>query len=76
MAEEHVLMCFRVARCEPAVQSTVGSCDKCGAAIWVADSSPKNLITRCFACAALFMTPDAKLEPPTDKQLRDIGWLG
>jgi hypothetical protein len=73
--DESVLLCLRVSEAEPGVQSTVGTCDKCGAAIWIANSSPrpKNIFTRCTVCvvASIPLYAKIELEPLTKKQLRD-----
>ena len=70
---DRVLLCGRVRDKDPAVQARVGRCNKCGAAIWISESSPKRVTqTWCIACAVIFMDRDAKVEKPTKKQLREI----
>jgi hypothetical protein len=70
--EQRVLICTRVKDREPPVQSSIDECEKCGCTVWVANSSPRYDEAWCMACAALFMEPEAKIEKPTKKQLREI----
>jgi hypothetical protein len=75
MADEHVMFCKRVADWEPNLQSVVDKCATCGAAIWVALSSPRKVDRRlCMQCgiAEFKGNPDAKVEPITKRQLADI----
>lgn len=52
-SEPTCLVCYRVADVpdEPPAQSTVGMCDRCGAAIWIATSSPETTMRMCIPCA-------------------------
>jgi hypothetical protein len=73
--EERILCCHRVADLDPNLQSVVDRCASCGAAIWVALSSPRRITRRiCMQCAAreFAQDPDAKIEPITKRQLADI----
>jgi len=76
MSEERVMLCYRVAEFEPTMQSVVDSCATCGAAIWLALSSPKADRLLCFPCAEREMASvpksEIKVELPTDQQLADI----
>ena len=73
---EHVLVCHRIIDLpDPSVLSVVAQCDVCGARIWVADSSPKQIDgTICIPCwqFAVSKTGIAEIQPPTRQQLNDI----
>jgi ribosomal protein S27AE len=75
MADERVMFCQRVADWDPNLQSVVDKCSTCGAAIWVALSSPRRVDRLiCMQCgvAEFKGDPDVKVEPITKRQLADI----
>lgn len=69
-----ILLCMRVAENdEPLLQSVVRACSHCGAAIWVANSSPPVDRRICIQCVAT--DPDFKrenIQPLTAEQRTDI----
>ncbi len=73
MTDKRVLVCWRVADWEPQLQSVVDKCASCGAAIWVALSSPHRARKVCMQCGwRAFAAQDVKVEPITKRQLADI----
>jgi len=73
-AEETALVCRRVADLgEPAVQSTVDTCEYCGKPVWRANSSPPADHVICVQCVKR-EDPDylKRAEIPTYRQLLDI----
>ena len=73
--DERIMCCLRIADWEPNLQSVVDHCQTCGAAIWVALSSPRRIARKlCMQCGAREFAgqDDVKVEPPTKRQLADI----
>jgi len=72
-----VLLCCRVADIEPGAQSTIATCDTCGAPVWIANSSPETTERICVPCFSVRMAQigdeTVQIMPLTDKQLKDIG---
>ena len=71
---QHILVCERVDEFEPRLLSRMERCGYCGARVWVADSSPKDVADyicgRCFGARPL--PPDTEIRPPTAEQLADL----
>lgn len=75
--EPSVLACHRVADIEPKAQSIIVACDACGAAIWLANSSPATTERVCLQCLPARIGDNAvSVEPPTLKQWADIKKVG
>jgi hypothetical protein len=72
--DSRILCCHRVAELDPECESIVSSCDQCGAAVWVALSSPSLDKTICMQCfdRDFASNPDIKIESPTKRQLADL----
>jgi len=68
--DTRALVCYRIADAPtPRARSFKANCDACGAAIWVAYSSPPTDERRCFQCVPW---DEAKFERVTNAQLADV----
>ena len=72
MTEPTILLCYRKADMPvPSARSFTDACRQCGAAIWVAYSSPSHIKRLCMQCGLpLLKHPDAKVEV-TENQIAD-----
>jgi hypothetical protein len=69
--EETVLLCHRVTEMPvPNARSFTDACRQCGAAIWVAYSSPGNVKRLCLQCGAKLIDANTKLTI-TKEQIAD-----
>jgi len=64
MSEPRILLCYRKDDMPvPSARSFTDACSKCGAAIWVAYSSPSDAKRICLLCAGpILKDPNTKLE--------------
>lgn len=70
---DKILICYRVSDYEPPVQSHIETCVLCSKPVWRALSSPEVTYCICMQCGVteLEKRPNAKIEPPTERQLTD-----
>jgi hypothetical protein len=76
MSEKTVLICMRVADCDPHTESIIVGCDDCSAPLWLANSSPETDERICLKCLAARASALAEtvieLEPMTQEQIKDV----
>jgi hypothetical protein len=75
--EERILLCMAIsAMPEPPVPARKCRCDLCGAAVWVARSSPRNVQRLCLRCLELEHGPLDKIAdrvaPLNDAQVAEV----
>jgi hypothetical protein len=71
-SEPTVLVCNPVAWGPAPTQARRKRCDLCGAAIWVALSSPRTDKRLCIPCAVDEMDEDTEIGALTAKQVADV----
>jgi len=80
MTDKRVLICYRVADLAeaPPASSIVAQCAACGAAVWMALSSPDADEIICMHCLPQSLSRDKaegrplEFEKPTDEQLKEL----
>jgi hypothetical protein len=73
--EKNYLVCMPVRDdYVPPVLSSKTRCDKCGAEVWRAHSSPQDALAICMSCLKVEMTRlgEVEVKLPSAKQLVDI----